>query len=263
MNRDELDRALWELLDGELDDGARAALEARLAADPLARERLRQLEAMAGLLSGVERLDPPAELPAAIARAVARRPPGRPPLAAARAWIHELLAPRWRVRLAWACAGLAVGIAVALLHPALRSAATDDVSRYYGAMVRPEAAARPLLELPEGRGRLTFDRAGALLGVSLGGPAAAEASTLEIAGPGLALRSVVERGEGARRVAVSERGVVVEWRGGGSLELAIEVPRSTSRLALRLVAGARQIHAGEVDLGPAGAPPTSVGPGSN
>ena len=266
VSRDELDQVLWELVDGELEGEERAALEARLAADPQARERLRQVQAVAGLLRGLEPLEPPVELPSAIARTLAGRRPRQRPLAAARAWVNELLVPRWRVRLAWGCAGAVLGVAVALLHPALRSTAADDVSRYYGAMSRPEAAAGPLLDLPEGRGQLTFDRPRRLLRVRLVGKAAGEASALELVASGLVLGGVEERGAALQRASVSQRGVVVESGGRGVVEVAIGVPPAITHVSVRLVAANRPLFEGEIDLTPpaaTGGPPTSGGPRSN
>jgi RNA polymerase sigma-70 factor (ECF subfamily) len=239
--------------------------EARLAADPRARERLRHLGAMADLFRGLEPLEPPDELAAAVARALAGRHPRQRPLAAARAWVHELLVPRWRVRLAWTCAGVVVGVAIALLHPALRSSSADDVARYYGAMARPEAPAGALVELPGGRGQLSFDRVRRLLAVRLVGTADGEASALELAAPGLVLRSVEQRGAALHRASASARGVVLESGGRGWIAVAIGVPPAVARLSVRLVAGNRALFAEEIDLAApaAGGAPTSGGPRSN
>ena len=86
------DAELVHYLDGELEGNRRAALEARIAAAPLAAERLETLSRRTARLSGfLTELDPPAARTAASAAALrARLPAG--PLHARPWWQHASLA---------------------------------------------------------------------------------------------------------------------------------------------------------------------------
>lgn len=259
MRNDELERLLWERLDGTICEAGRARLAVLLDAGPAAREQERQLAALASGLSEIREVEPPDGLGAAVAAAVASRqtPRRRRRL---RAWLHELVEPRWRVRLAWTCAGLALGVAAALLHPVLRPTAPEEVARYYGSMSRPGAVARRMLELPSGRGHLAFDRGTGTLHLRLVAQPADEDLWLEIEAPGLTLVRAEAGGEAARSVVQTPRGLIVASPARGWIEVEAGVPVSARQARVRLAVGSRVVVERTVELGtpaPADATPTS------
>lgn len=245
MSQRELDRLLWELVDGTIDAAGRERLETHLAADADARERLAQIRTLTGLLDSVEELQPPEALKAAIDRALARRKVahGRP--RTSWTWLGELFAPRWRVRLAWAIAGLAVGVAAGIiLFSELARTAGDDVSRFYGAMTRDSQAERAGLavELPGSLGTLTLRRHGQALLVSAAprGEVGWDA-VLELTGEGLTLQGLQSSGGTASALEVSSKRIAVRFVAATVAEVRVFVPASDTHVRVRLSIGEREL----------------------
>jgi hypothetical protein len=253
MSQRETDRLLWELVDETIAPADRARLEARLAADPAARDRLTEMRSLAQLLASVEDVPVPEALTTGVGRALAGKPATARPSEAAWLWLGELFAPRWRVRLAWAAAGLALGIAAGILAVAdLRKPPVEDVSRFYGAMTHGRDGRSLRLPLADGSGALTVSRDGSTLLVELAVDRPGSTPlALELGGENLILNGLqtdeqtsVEVGPEGGRIALTLEPV------SRSL-LRVSAPGADAVVGVRVSAGGsdlleREIRVGEV-----------------
>jgi len=251
MRPDEVERLLWEQADGTISAADRERLEAAIGADPAGESGRRRVAALAGLLSSVEPVEVPVGLVQRIDRAVAALPLPGTRVSPWRSWIGELLQPRWRVRIAWTAAGLAVGIAAAvLLVSSLRSGPGEDVTRYYGAMTHRSPLGDHgglVLPLDRGSGRLTLRRDGSALLLDLdvtlseAGPV-----VLEIEGGGLALEGVLAGGPSSVEVSHDAGRIALAVEPVSRNELRLTVAAETAVLTVRVSAGERTVLEREV-----------------
>jgi len=245
VSQRELDPLLWELLDGTIDADGRAWLESRLAADADAREKLAQIRKLVGLLESVEELEPPETLKTAIDDALAGRRIERVQPRGSWTWLGELFAPRWRVRLAWAIAGLAVGVAGGiLLFSELPRATDDDVSRFYGAMTRTPGVliSGQAIDLPDSLGTITVQRHGnaLLLTVALARQAPPEA-TLALDGERLRLEGLSSRGAAVTLLEATAGHLALSCQKGSLAEIRLSMADPGAPLKVRLLAGQKEL----------------------
>lgn len=246
MNAAQLERLVWEQIDGTLSTEDRTRLEAFLASHPEAEAVRRQIVATADLLGAVAPVPPPPALPDDIARLLAARPAPRARRAFWRELGHEVLAPRWRARLAWATVGVCAGVALTVLLVAdFGRSGEGDVSRFYGAMhVQPQGLA---IELPESLGRVVLQRRGTSLIVAVSAERQpAQALTLDLEGPGMALGTYRADTRAASAVTVRPDRVTVLTNGSGDLLLELLAP--PSRVALRLRLGQAVVFERDIGL---------------
>lgn len=241
MTRRDIDRLLWELADGSISAADRARVEARLAADAAARERLAEIRSLSELLASVEELPVPEALPAGVERALAGRP--APPRGSRvwAPWLDELFTPRWRVRLAWSAVGLAVGVACGvLLLSDLRVQGDEDVARFYGSMGQASSRGQGglVLELSDRAGRLTLRRDGQalLLDLEVNGRGPVPV-VLEIEGSGLAVEGLLAGGRASVEVDRRASRIAMAVEPTSRTELRVTAPGEQATLTLRVKAG--------------------------
>lgn len=159
MNTDHLEALLWARVDGTIEPGELAELEAYLAEHPEPRDIERQIWVMADELGKREKMQPPPELRERIDRALEHATPPIPHQAV------SLLArpiPSWQARWLPAVASLVIGVAIGyLVHPGTGS--SIDRAGVTGTMhVPPEAVVMAPVEigLEDGAGRVTASRSG-------------------------------------------------------------------------------------------------------
>jgi len=244
MRPNELERLLWEQTEETISADDRGRLEAYLAANPAAERQHRNVKAFAELLGSVGHVEAPPDLPARIEAAVATRPRPRPRFSWS-AVVSEMLAPQWRVRIAWAVVGLVVGMtATALMVADFGRTSRDDISRYYGAMASLErAGAAPLsVELPDALGTLGLSaRDGALLvDLEVTRPVAGGVS-FEVAGGGLAVASFKASASASCRVDAGAGSVVATVDGAGHVTARIALPAQAGVVIIRVAAGGKAI----------------------
>jgi hypothetical protein len=232
--RREVDRLLWELVDGTIAPDDRARLEGRLSIEPDDRARLAEMRALAQMLDSVEELPAPETLPAAVERALAA---SRAAVRSAPQWprLRELFAPRWRVRLAWATVGLALGIGLGILAVAdLRRSAVQDVSHYYGAMTHDRGLR---LAPADGSAGLTLSRDGSALriGVSVD-RAGGMPLTLEILGNNMTFKDLQSDGRASVEVGADGERIVVTLEPASRSTLLIGTAGEDAVLVFRATA---------------------------
>ncbi|MGE5236712.1 MAG: hypothetical protein ACM3O7_10210 [Acidobacteriota bacterium] len=238
MNTDDLDRLLWELIDGTIEPGERARLESFLASHPEAAARQREVGELSAALASVVAVEPPPELVPAIERAIANcRPRSAAPSMLALA-LRALVAPRWPVRLAWAVLGVLLGAAatVILVNGDFGAAGRGDLSRYYGAVHVPEQFGRGhglVVELPAGVGELSLVREGRVVVLDVVVHSTApEDLAVTLAVPGAYLEGLQEQGPGASACTVSPSAVLFAAKGATRAAVRIGVPAGEERIRL-------------------------------
>jgi hypothetical protein len=248
MRPDELERLLWEQTEGTLSAADRARLEAYLAAEPTAERQRRDVKLIAGLLATVKEVDPPPALQTSIQIAILSRSRPRPRLALAVA-LQEMLAPKWRVRIAWAVVGLVVGVtATALIFADFGYTSRDDVSRYYGSMVPPASAGSFTLDLPHSLGALTLQSETGALDVDLAVTRQVDDGVaVELSGAGLAVASCEGSGA-ASYLEVSADAVMARLDGAGRMRIRINLSPGTGDVVARVSVAGRKLA--ERRLGP-------------
>jgi hypothetical protein len=252
MRPEELDRLLWQDVEGELTAADRARLAAVLAADPDAARRRREVAACADLLAAVEEVPAPPALQASIERAVAARPHPRR-RAAWREALAALFAPQRRTRLAWATAGVLVGVVATLLllngDPGRAPGGGDE--RFYGALVAGTAApARPgTAALPDGLGSITLSvREGTLLCQLRLDRVVPGGVTLDVTGVGVTVGGFEADGVGASQIASAPDAVGVRVEGVGAASLTVRVGESPQDVTVRVVSAGGTVFERKVDI---------------
>jgi hypothetical protein len=238
---DELERLLWEQTEGTLSAADHARLDAYLAAEPTAERQRRDVKLIAGLLATVKEVDPPPALQKSIQTAILARPRPRPRLSLAGA-LQEMLAPKWRVRIAWAVVGMVAGVtATALIVADFGTTSRDDVARYYGSMAPPTSGAPITLELPGSLGAVTLQSEDGAVAVDLAVTRPIDGGVaVELSGAGLAVASC--EGSGATsRVEASADGVLAELAGAGRLRMRTSLAPQTGSIVVRVSMAGRQI----------------------
>jgi hypothetical protein len=135
MTNDDLERLVWDRVDGTISSEDEIRLERLLAADASARTRCGELEQMAGGLASIGSVTPPAELRPRIERALAGTSPR---------WRRSAAPVRmWRARFAYLAAGILLGLVAARL---LLPSAEVDRRLAAGAMTFPDSALTLSLE---------------------------------------------------------------------------------------------------------------------
>jgi hypothetical protein len=240
MKQDELERLLWEQAEGSIAADERARLDALLAADPGAEQRRHGVMAVAEMLGSVAEVAPPPGLQGRITAAVAARQRSHP-RASWSALVTDVLAPQWRVRIAWAVVGLVVGMtATALMVADFGHATREDISRYYGAMARPGAADGTVTPLPGGLGTISAGLAGGALALDLDVSREVGGGVrIEVAGGDLAVESF--SGTSASRVEVAPEAVAATLEEPGHLSVGIRVPQAAGAITVRIFADGKQI----------------------
>jgi anti-sigma factor RsiW len=115
MNTDRLEALLWARIDGTIEPGELAELEAHLAEHPEPRDIERQITVMAEELGKLEKAQPPSELRGRIDSALES---ATPPIAHQAASLLARPAPSWQARWLPLVASLVIGVAIGyLLHP--------------------------------------------------------------------------------------------------------------------------------------------------
>lgn len=163
FDEDRLEQAIWEDVEGLLPPSEQERLRAYLEAHPGARARSEEVAALKARLDEVPQEDPPAQLRRRFREAL---PAARQPAAPRRGWgevLRGLLAPPRAWGLAYAAAGILVGV---LIHPLLFGGATIDPDAVVGT-ARPPASAGRRLDVPGLGGVLTVARDGDRLAVDL------------------------------------------------------------------------------------------------
>jgi hypothetical protein len=251
MKSDDLERLLWEQAEGTLAAEDRSRLEAELTANPGAERQRRGVKAVAELLTSVGEVAPPPSLQARIESALAGRARPRPRLSWA-AMVSEVMAPQWRVRIAWAVVGLVVGMtATALMVADFGRTSRDDISRFYGTMATLETSGAASLEvaLPDSLGTLTLaGREGKLVvDLEVARPVAGGVA-VEVAGAGLEVVSFQAGTATAGRVDVSARAVVATAEGAGHFTTKIGLPTPSGVLAVRVAVAGKTVVARSLDV---------------
>ncbi len=244
MRPDELERLLWEHTEGTISADNRARLDAHLAANPTAEKQRRDVKVIAELLGSVRDIEPPPFLQSRIESAVAARPRPRGRFS----WdgtVREMLAPKWRVRIAWAVAGLVVGVtATALMVADLGRTSREDISRFYGAMALPErtVAAALEIELPDALGSfaLTPRGRGVVIRLDVTRPVSGGV-TVELVAGGLTVESVESSGAAASRVEASGEAIVTALGSAGHVSARIGIPPRAESLTVRVSAAGKQV----------------------
>ena len=236
MSRRETDRLLWELIDGSLTPDDRDRLEASLAADADARARLAEMRSLARMLDSVEEVPVPETLPAAVERALAASRAGTDRPAPWWLWLGELFAPRWRVRLAWAAVGLALGVGLGILAVAdLRRSSAEDPSRYYGAMSQ---AGGLRLALIDGSATLVLSREGPTLQIDVVVDRRDNPPLdLEVLGNDLILQDLQSNGKASMRVGPEGGRVVVRIEAASRATLHVRAAGEGAVVGLRASVG--------------------------
>ncbi|MBI4916307.1 MAG: hypothetical protein HY825_10710 [Acidobacteria bacterium] len=241
MTRREIDRLLWDLVDGSISAADRARVEARLAGDAAAREQLAEIRSLSERLASVEELPVPEALPAGVERALAGRP--APPRSSRvwAPWLDELFTPRWRVRLAWSAVGLAVGVACGvLLLSDIGLQGDEDVARFYGSVGQASSRdqAGLALELSDRAGRLTLRRDGQalLLDLEVTGRSPAPV-VLEIEGSGLAVEGLLAGGRASVEVDRGASRIAMAVEPASRSELRVTASGDQATVTLRVTAG--------------------------
>ena len=233
------DAELVRYLDGEIEGGPRAALEARIAAAPGAAARLEALRRRSTRLATLlAELDPPATQVNESAAAI--RPVVAAGVAPARAW------PPGPAPLRWAAA-IALLLAAAFTVPPARAWMIErarDVAEALGlAAASPEAAP----DAPAG------SAADAAQAASLSVTFAVSADTFEIQAPARG-RLTVRRGAGAAGSAASAgtpggdlvvlpAGLRIEGTTTRDARYEVTLPASVAAVRVRVGAGAATVHA--------------------
>ncbi len=243
MNQREIDRLLWELVDDTIAPADRARLDAHLASDPAARERLAEMRSLSQLLASVEDVPVPEALMTGVGQALAGKPTPAGLSDASWLWLGELFAPRWRVRLAWAAAGLALGIAAGILAVAdLHKPAAGDVSRFYGAMTHGRDGRGLRLPLADGCGWLTLQRDDRLLMIELAVEHPGEAPvSLELSGNKLILNGLRAAAQVSVEVAPDGNRITLTADPIGRSSLQVLAAGAEGMVVLRVAAGEEKL----------------------
>ena len=236
MSRRETDRLLWELIDGSLTPDDRDRLEASLAADADARARLAEMRTLAQMLDSVEEVPVPETLPASVGQALAASRPRTSRPAPWWLWLRELFAPRWRVRLAWAAAGLALGVGLGILAVAdLRRSSVKDLSRYYGAMADGDGLR---LASSDGSATLMLSREGSTLQIEVAVDRPDnQPLDLEILGNTLTLKDLQSDGKASTEVGPDGSRIVVRIEPASRATLHVRAAGEGAVVGLRASVG--------------------------
>lgn len=249
MKPDELDRLLWDDVDGELDVAERERLEMALAAEPAGKRRRREVAECASLLAAVKAVPPPPGLRARIDRAIAARPSHRPRSAWRGVW-DGVLAPRHRMHLAWAAVLVGAIAAVLFLADGGRSQGAGN-SRFAGALVPGLApfAGPETADLADGLGALTLSvRDGSLLcQLRLDRPVDGGVR-LTVTGSGVTPGEIETAGVTVTSIEPVPDTVGVEAAGVGSASLGVRLARAPQELAVRVDAAGRTVFARRVGI---------------
>ena len=247
MKPDELDRLLWDDVEGALDAAGRERLKAALAAEPAGERLRREVAECASLLAAVEAVPPPPDLHARIDRAIAAHPSHRPRPAWRSVWAG-VLAPRHRMHLAWAAVLVGAIAAALFVADGGRSQGAGN-SRFAGALVPGLApfAGPETADLADGLGALTLSvRDGSLLcQLRLDRPVDGGVR-LTVTGGGVTPGAVETIGVTVTAIEPVPDTVGVEAVGVGSASLAVRVARKPLELAVRVEAGGRTVFARRV-----------------
>ncbi len=251
MKPDELERLLWEQTEGTITADERARLDAYLASDPTAERQRREVKAVAELLSSVGEIAAPPALQVRIETAVAARPRPRRRFSWS-ATLSEVLAPQWRVRIAWAVVGLVVGMtATALMVADFGHTSREDISRFYGTMASLKEAGEPPLsvELPDSLGMLALSARDGVLLVELevARPVAGGVA-VEVVGGGLTVVTFETGASAAGRVEAGPGSVVATVAGVGHVTAKIGFPSQAGTLAVRVAMAGKTIAERGLDV---------------
>jgi hypothetical protein len=232
MRRDELERLLWEHVDGALDAAGERHLARALAEHPEAGELAADVDALDRLLGAPAEVEPPPELRARIDRALASaRPPTRAPGAIP---VAGRAGTAWRQRLVSAAAGLVLGVVGTLLLLPNGSPMVQDRS-VSGTMVSPAPGRDLELVLEGGAGTLTVLREADRLTLVLELDTAHEVEmTLSSDGPQPRIRSMLHDSAPAT-VFVHDGGIELVTPGRGRHVLNLDLPDDSS---IRIVVSA-------------------------
>lgn len=234
MTRDDLERLIWERLDGSITAEDAARLDDILATDAGAEKRYVELERLSGGLADLAHVTPPAELRPRIDRALASvAPPGRRRRAAVGSW---------SMRFAYLAAGIMLGLVAARL---LIPSATVDRRVVAGAMTTPAMAVS--VSLAEA-GNLSFWRTKPSLTVvdlDLSDSSPVEI-TLNAELGALTLSRASFGGLTRGEAAVEGGGVRIEGSGTGQSRVVVESEDVASALSFRVTSRGRVLTEGVV-----------------
>jgi hypothetical protein len=168
-------------------------------------------------------------------------------------WLDELFTPRWRVRLAWATVGLAVGIAAGIVAVSgLRKPLAEDVSKYYGAMAHGRGAVGQglRLALADASGALAVQRDGRILMIELAvdRPEAAPV-VLALIGTELKLEGLQAGAQASVEVDSEGHRVTLTANPVGRSLLRVATPGEVAVVGLRVSAGERVLLEREIRVG--------------
>lgn len=220
--RDDIERLLWEDLDGTLDAEAKVKLELKLSGDPAARALGERAAETVRLLEEVEEVPAPASLRTRIeAQIAAREEPASSPT---RAGFRNVLLTPWVPRFAYMAAGILVGaLAVQLLGSTAGLPGRDDASELYGVMSFQMADPSALMvPVPDAGGRVS----------------------LQAQGDRLVANLQFSRQEPVDVILHSEGGLAVSSLNSGSAN--VDVTTEPSTLVLRVSGGGRCLLVTEV-----------------
>jgi anti-sigma factor RsiW len=248
MNTERLEALLWARIDGTIEPGELAELEAHLAEHPEPRDIERQITVMADELGNLEHEEPPAVLRERIDGALAN---ATPPIAHQAASLLARPAPSWQARWAPLAACLVIGVAIGyLLHPGANH--SIDQSEVTGTMLAPSAqvVSGPVeIHLEAGAGSVAASRSGTDIVVDVRLTSDVElAVTLAGTGGPVHLESMNSTTGSATEVMTERGWVVVRSNGPGTVTFSVIAIDAED--PLRLQVSAAGVLVDEAWIGP-------------
>jgi hypothetical protein len=244
MNTDRLEALLWARIDGTIEPGELAELEAHLAEHPEPRDIERQITVMAEELGKLEKAQPPSELRGRIDSALES---ATPPIAHQAASLLARPAPSWQARWLPLVASLVIGVAIGyLLHPGAGS--SIDQSGVTGTMLSPSAhvVSGPIeIHLEAGAGSVAASRSGTDIVVDV--TLTTEIELGVTLGP-VSFESMGSTTGSATEVMTEQGWVVVRSNGPGTVTFSVKAIDAEDPLRLQVLSGGTLVD--EAWIGP-------------
>lgn len=239
MSRNDFEELVQREIDGVLAAGDAARLREIEASSPELASRAASLRRAAQALDGAERLDPPPFFADDVMRAVLTR--GREPRPGWREALRALLAP---VPLAACAATLVLGVVLGGLLPDESALTGVDRSAFGGTALPREKVASPATldrgvidrDGVQGEAVVRAEKGLVVVDVDLDAERAVDVR-LDLAGTGLAPRSVSQEGVPAGEVAMSPAGVRISHPSGKGRYRLSFAPGETAARSLKLRVG--------------------------
>ena len=237
MSAEELERLLWERLDGTMSAADHKRLEALLASEPESGLLETNITALAEQLDGVAEAPLPEGLGDDIREAL-RVAPGPTPERAPTPGFGNLarfLKPQPLRRMAYLAAGLLVGVVAFQL---ITGTVEQDPGTFSGTAGLPEldpGSPAVRLALPDSGGVLSLRQRDTTLLIELEISPALGAATLRVEAAGLAVESTGERGGATFELRGLDGAIELEVDSAGTVELGVVVPSASDPIVLTLV----------------------------